>query len=519
MKRIGCTLYSSAFTPIVDGALSHETGSAVAIVLGDVFDLNHNPLFPASIIELFDKLGCDLCSTLTGNYTIIVFNKHKEKVYAFQNALGSSLFLYYTIENGRLYLNTSLYAIIEQSGKLGKLNDKIIPHFLLNGFVIGSSTLLDGIWKLVPGCMLEADADGIVQRPCRYNHCTIMADAAAASWNDTLSEILEKCYSKGTNIALSSGYDSNYILHYGAKKGLEQINAYSIGGDFDGNELPAVEKIATLYPLVHLNCATTDRETFLHFPDIVRRLEGQVYERGIFLQYELAKLAAQNNASTLICGECANEVMSIDFMVNQDFDIQPQAIATYALDPYTVASYVIIKKSGILLNSFGIDSSYPFADQSVINLSHSLRYNNCQSKSFHIDNCKRLFAENVYSLLGNRGGSTKETSFLDEANLELLNALMRNNSYYAHYGQILFDAKYAAPKSVQRTPNYNTNIRNPFKLYRSEIAARKSDRAQLETEKADAEVKTKLICLFLDLFHKNLEQKEQGKVISDYYHL
>lgn len=517
MKHIGCQFSNTGFIPKAKGCEYSENNDATVLMLGDVLDFNHKLLSADDVIDLFVQSEENICTTITGNYTIIGFNKHTRTLHAYQNALGSSLFLFYTYTNGLFNVSSSLYSLIEQSGITAELNETVVPHFLLNGYVIGSDTLLKGVYKLIPGCMLEASAESVVQKPCKYYQNALKADYASEIWNDTLSEVLGVCYSKGSNIALSSGFDSNYILHYGINAGMSPINAYSIGGNFKGNELPAVRKIVNLYPSVNLNCAETDTNTFLNFPDIVRRLEGQVYEQGVFLQYELAKLIESKGSTTLICGECANEVMGIDFCINQDTEILPQALKSYTLDSYNAASYIIIKKSGILLNSFGIDSSYPFADQSVINLAHSLRYNNCQSKSFHVENCKKLFADDVFTLLGNRAGSTKESSILDEANRELLDMLMHENPYYRQYGQLLLEARFSEPQYVQRTPNYNTHIRNPFKLVKSEISARTADITNRETDRSDAETKVKLICLYLDLFFKLFCEGTQGKKINDVY--
>ena len=517
MKYIGCQLSNTEFIPKADGCQLSETGDAIVLLLGEAFDLGYRPLSSDSILNLFVQAKENLCSAITGNYTLIAFDKLSRTIFAFQNALGSSVYLYFTYVSGCLFLNTSLHELIVHSGISAELNDKVVPHFLLNGFVVGSGTLLKGIGKLVPGCLLEATTEHAVQKPCKYFQDTLSAGDAASEWNDTLSDVLRVCYSAGANIALSSGFDSNYILHYGVENGNNPINAFSIGGNFKGNELPAVRKIADLYPSVNLNCADTDANTFLQFPDIVRRLEGQVYERGAFLQYELAKLVSSKGFTSLICGECANEVMNIDFRINQDSEIQPQALNAYILDSYIAAAYIIIKKSGILLNSFGIDSRYPFADQKVINLAYSLRYNNCQSKSFHIENCRSLFPDNVFSLLGNRGGSTKESSFMDSANSEILDALIRENHFYNQYGKMLFDVKFSEPLYVQRTPNYNTHVRNPFKLMKSEISARKLDMVSRESDRHDATMKAKLICLYLDLFCKIFEEGNNGIMISDFY--
>lgn len=488
---------------------SFENSSYTVLLCGYALDRFHNSLSVEDILCKYAKSHDTITGEISGCYLIFIFEKSNRTLHIFQNSLGSFLNLYYTVDNNVFYCSTSLSILLEKSGRRRELDESVILHFLLNGYVVGAKTLIKDVKKLTPGCFLSVNDGAISVNAGDFGKSKILADEAAEKWNGLFKETI-RSFSVEASSALSGGYDSNFILHNLSELSPDKIKAYSIGGEFEGNELPIVEKIAQLYPNLELKTAKTDSNTFLSFPDLVCRFDGQIFESGIFLQYELAKLVAGANGKSLICGECANEIMSSNYYNGGDYDIIPQDIDAYTYDPYISAAYLIIKKSGIVLNSFGISSYYPFADQSIIDACHALRYNSGCSKAFHVSNCKAVFSKELFSLLANRPGATKVSSLMGDSNCERLDALILDNEYYRNYCGVLSSLKMKDPEFVYRTPNYNLNIRNPFKLMRSEKQIRQAEWMSSQNEQAEISLKIKLSCLYLDLFNKLYTASDEG---------
>ena len=101
---------------------------------------------------------------------------------------------------------------------------------------------------------------------------------------------------------LSNGYDSNLILHTIRSFINRRIHAFTIGGKKGRNEIPFVSNNLRSYNNIVHHTGIVDECIFEYFPDIVWRLDGTLYEGGVFLQYALSKLAREKGAYCMICG-------------------------------------------------------------------------------------------------------------------------------------------------------------------------------------------------------------------------
>lgn len=110
-------------------------------------------------------------------------------------------------------------------------------------------------------------------------------------------------------LTLGSEYDSNFILFSLRKLTLNKIEAISVGG-IKINEIPQTKLIVDTYKNIVHNTKIIDRTAIDSFPDIVWRIEGYVFERGLFLQYELGKILNEININTVFLGECADQLLN-----------------------------------------------------------------------------------------------------------------------------------------------------------------------------------------------------------------
>ena len=114
----------------------------------------------------------------------------------------------------------------------------------------------------------------------------------------------------------------------------------------------------------------------------------------------------------LICGECADQVF-------HSKGYSPAGEKTFLFDyrhtPYEMASNVVLKKSSLMLNSFGVAGAYPFLDMNVLRLGYRTRERNGTNKRFHREQCIRLLPEEITILLAKTGGSTSLCALFDSS--------------------------------------------------------------------------------------------------------
>ena len=435
---------------------------------------------PSALSELYLRNGRALTEKLGGLYILVIYDKREKKLLVFQDRATSPVTLYYLQDHDALLLATSLKTLLSHSSLTRKLNERAVETFFINGFVYGKETLIDGVYKLAPYCGLIAEKGEVGQFRASYRLSEYSKGQALDRFKPVLDQAIEKAADgEEIDLPLSSGYDSSYIAHVVSKGGDRKIRAFSVGGKHGKNELPLVEKNIAYFPNVELVSALTTRETYQCLPDIVERLEGATFESGIFLQYELMKLAEENGVRTLICGECADQVFNpYYYKTDRIFPDRENGDTYYEFSeyPYIFGTQLILKKSGILANSFGIETRYPYLDEELVLLSEPLGEINGKDKRCHVANCKECLPEEVLRNISKQGGAT-ECRSLFENDGEI-------RRFFAETEQTDFYRKHAA---LINAHSY----------------------VEKEKQTGIALIKTKLRTFLLDLMHIGTESRRQ----------
>lgn len=349
----------------------------------------------------------DCAGSFIGPFLLIVYDKLCKSVSIRQHYFGAPVSLYFTAGENCLHLGSSLAAVSKASALSAELNTGMLPHFFYNGFLPGRHTLIKGVSKLPSGHYMQMDRHGIRAGRTAYDFRSDPRVSDEALYERAIPESIRSAAlfsEEPFDLALSAGFDSNCILYFidklfpGAPK-----RAFSVGGITGVDETDAARAIAAAYSDTDFYSAMVTPETLDKLDEIVFRLEGAVYERGIFLQYELAKLLSEHGCRRLLCGECADQVFHRDSYRLSDPGV---FLYGYADTPYEMASSVVLKKSALMLRSFGIEGCYPFLDTEVLKVGFRTRELNGKDKRFHKDMCLRLLPDSIGKALSKTGGST-----------------------------------------------------------------------------------------------------------------
>lgn len=392
----------------------------------------------SDIVKTYNLYGPDLTKYISGVYLLLIYDKNQKVLYVFHSWTTSPHNLYYTINNNRFYYSTSLKKLfclsrISRKFETFKLND-----FLTNGYIVGKYTLVKNVFKLESFKYLRVEKALIQQKESKYSFRNTDLESAKIQWDEVLNNaVLRSIISDNEiNMSISAGYDSNYIMYIANKESNAHINAFSVGGNVGKNEIPLVEKNVRSYNNVSLFTTYTDSKTLSNLPDIVWRLEGATYECGIFLQYELARLLHECNKTSIICGEGADQVMNVwcfdEHRTKPSGKNNLYKVSDY---PYLFISNLVLKKSGILANSFGIETRYPYLDNEFISIAKELVSLNGIDKSFHISRCKSTLPSDVVENIAKIGGSTDcQSLFQSEIEKEkFISRIKRSEFYKTHH--------------------------------------------------------------------------------------
>ena len=451
-------------------------------------------------IELYRTYGTHLTEHLNGSYVLLVHDQAQKCVWIFTDRMTSPVNIYYAVQEGVVHYATSLKVLLTSCSISREMNEDAIEEFLVNGYIYGERTLLKNVFKLKPLHALRIDSKGVEQIEVKYPSGQMKASEALERWEETLDDaIANRCRDlEEISQPISSGYDSNYILYVTNKQG-KPLHAFSVGGEFGKNEVPLVKENMKAYPNVQLHTALTTAETLQNLPDIVWRLEGAVYESGVFLQYELAKLVLNAGKSCLICGECADQVMNLHFKNAERLKkLPPDTYYPFDEYPYIFGSQLILKKNGILFNSFGIETRYPFYDEHFIAVATALAAIDGKDKRCHVAQCRRVLPPEVIANISKIGGSTEFHSlFRSDAERKALLKWIKASDFYRRHEALIKKHSYLETQKQHGLVRVKTAMRNTvLDIFHVGTEARKKHRYFLE----EMELRDALCVLYLILF-------------------
>lgn len=350
-----------------------------------------------------------------GTYVMASWNANRAELCIRQGAFAGLVPVYYAKNKEYIVVSTSLSYLLFHIKNHPVLNIKGVKAFLRHGFIPGRETLLEQIFQLQPGHILYITPSGVhTTYDMPINTSLTFKNTSFKMYLKRSMDVVDSCINTFLKeptqkaIALSGGYDSNYL--FARARTLDtNLTPVSVGAQRGRDESNIASEISTYYN-AQSEIAYVGAETFTHFEDIVGRLEGLVFEPGIFLQYELAKKTAEIGCETILCGECADQVYHENFSPK---DFLPEEEYKFGSHPYELASLLILKKSGVMLQSFGIKAYYPYCSRKSMQLGWDYRNKNGREKFWHKAVCKKILDEQVFHQIEKKGGSTSLSALFE----------------------------------------------------------------------------------------------------------
>lgn len=364
-----------------------------------------------------------------GNYTIL-YRDEWGKWRIFQDLMGGQMFLYYTREGSKAYLSSSVCLLRDHLGKL-VFNDAVADEFIYNGVLRGPHTLMCGVYKLLPQefIYIEGGQIHIERMEVAFQKGEVYTTEELFTHEQIIiCEYIEKMRSCGGRYAaLSGGYDSNLLVHL-LNRESDSVTTFSCGGARGADETKSAQKICGHYANASLQIGKVDSQTLRKLPALVEILEGSLYERGIFLQYVLAEMVSKAGARSILLGECADQI----FNVNMYRERSDAFLMDYIHHPYELGSLLVLKKSNLIFNAFGVCGLYPFVDERMIALAYITRKQNGVSKEYQKQMCTAVFHPRVSEYIKKDPGSTSLCALFDsvEAEEAFMISVRENNEFY-----------------------------------------------------------------------------------------
>ena len=373
-----------------------------------------------------------------------------ENVIYFRIIFGNSQNIYFYQDNDDIFISNQLKNILSKKKQRWSLNRQAVNEFLDKGYIPSKKTLVNNIYKLPSKKYIEMDlkkqkarikSDSNLKKIRKIN-------VDKKNYNQTLMEICKSCekeFDDNVAMTISSGFDTNYLLYSLHNISNKKIEAFCIGGKVGRNEIADAKKICSQYNNVDFYSKLVDENSLCKYPEIIWALEGAIYESGVFLQYELAKMINEHNIDNIILGECADQVLHYELYYKKlallkkvKYNIYRNIVMKFKgivckpyRDIYNMASYKVIKKNGIMMNYFGIDPLYPYLRKKFIENARNIVKKGDIQKLYHKEVINYYLPESITRILKKIGGATElKTLFIGNIKLDDIKNICKRSEYY-----------------------------------------------------------------------------------------
>lgn len=396
-----------------------KQGQIEVALLGNAYDLAGNRIDEKSIAQIYSEKGTAADTEIDGIYTAIVLDHGKNRACVFQDFFGSNQAIFFYNDNGRVYITNSMKDIVRGVKRSWQMNKAAVRQFILRGYSANTDTLIKGISKMPGRANLIIDGSLKIKKHKRL--ANTKTEITSQIYDDVVSRETKAVWHPGMATTISSGYDSNYIMHNLQKLSDERIKAFCIGGTIGTDEIPDAEKICAYYGNVDLYTRRVNGSSFDKLPEIVYAMEGCMYERGIFLQLELADLVKSHGVEHIMLGESADQVLNFEMYHPVH---EKKAIIEYTLKKlpgrifkglhfrpyrtvYDMATYIVAKKNGIMMNYFGVNPEYPYMRKEFMRTCENAVKIGEKKKEYHKKVINEILPKEVTSVIHKMPGSTE----------------------------------------------------------------------------------------------------------------
>lgn len=266
------------------------------------------------ILHLYEERGLDCVSELNGMFAAALWDRPRQRLVLLRDRLGIKP-LYYAEVGGRLAFSSEMKSLLTWEEVDVSLEPRAVHDYLELRYVPGPGGLLRGIRKLPAAHVGVVDAGkGLVLR--RYWTPETWVEPPSRSdqeWLDGFAERFERSISRRLmsevplGAYLSGGVDSSTIVAAMAARVSRPVRTYSVGFDYEHDELEQAASTAERLGCEHTEvaCRISDVELL---PKIVWHLDEPVGDPIVIPMYRLSQEATKS-LTVVLAGEGADETL------------------------------------------------------------------------------------------------------------------------------------------------------------------------------------------------------------------
>jgi len=272
------------------------------------------------ILKAYHAWGEDCVERFNGMFAFAVWHEAERSLFLGRDRAGIKP-LYFSQDGGRFRFASTLPALLAAGGVDTDLDPVALHHHLtLHAVVPAPRTLLKGVRKLAPGCVMTIAADGRTETRS-YWHLKALRprlQLGEQAWLVRVREALLAAVERQQTAAdvpvgvlLSGGLDSSLLVGLLDQLGHRDVQTFSIGfgdkGDESGNEFIYSDAVANHFRTKHRKTMIPDAEVLAALPEVVDQMSEPMVSQDVAAFYLLSQRVSQS-VKVVMSGQGADEV-------------------------------------------------------------------------------------------------------------------------------------------------------------------------------------------------------------------
>jgi asparagine synthase (glutamine-hydrolysing) len=265
------------------------------------------------ILHLYEESGPGCLDHLVGMFAMAIWDKRRQELFLARDRLGIKP-LYYVETGGRFLFASEFKAILQYQGFQPELNPAAVHEYLALRYVPGPGGMFRELRKL-PAAHYAVVRHGRLDLR-RYWAPKMYGGPFRGSEEEYLegyAERFERSVQRRmisevpVGAYLSGGLDSSAIVAVMSKLTSKPVRTFTVGFDYEYDELSAAAETARLLGCEHTPIACRISDINL-LPKIIHHLDEPLGDPIVIPMYQLAR-EAKKQVTVILAGEGADETM------------------------------------------------------------------------------------------------------------------------------------------------------------------------------------------------------------------
>lgn len=265
------------------------------------------------LLRMYEEYGLDALQELNGMYAFAVYDRSRDELLLVRDRIGIKP-LYYARPDGKLLFASEMKAILQYRDWTPTLNPLAVQDYLMLRYIPGDSGIFRDVKRLPAGHYLRyRRGDLSIHRYWEVPQYEGPYPQSDEEYLEQFGELMEQSVRRrlvsdvSLGAYLSGGLDSSVIVALMSKLTNSPVKTFSVGFDYEHDELHEAAETAKLLGCEHheIACRASDVELL---PDIVHHLDEPMGDAIIIPMFQLSE-AAKREVTVILTGEGGDEIL------------------------------------------------------------------------------------------------------------------------------------------------------------------------------------------------------------------